>query len=588
MKKVFKKIAIIFISFIILSAILIPIINGSSFGKVEEKSILDTTWYYESIDGTKEVVIPSKLDIEANETCTIYAYLKPAELSSYTIVMRTSYQKLDIYLDDVNIYSYDTDSYRPYGKADPSKVHYITLPDDIEGKKISISVTSPYSSYSGYFSSIEIGDYDDLTTSLYAKHYVEFIFGIFIVLLSLFLLITNIIVMKINDGTKSIFYIFGASFFLGLWMLFDSKLINILMNDFLVGQFVYISLHSFAILFSLFINTKRTKYTKFVTISLILLAIINMLAQNILHIMNIIDYVEMLFISLGLIFIEILTFFINKLIRNHLKEKTTFSDKFETVVTALLIVFFALDVYLLSYRFTNINVVLGIAFTLLAITTHDKAIFQLSETAQASKELKARLKQTQNYLIQSQMKPHFIFNTLGAIRTMIKSSPDKAYKLTTSFSKYLRANINNISPNETISFASEVDHIKTYVDIEKERFGERLTVLYDIKCDNFNMPPLTVEPLVENAVKHGVCKKIKGGIVKISSWEEEDRYIVTVEDNGVGFNIETLENKNNSVGIKYIKLRLKEISNADFNIESQKGVGTKATLTFFKESEEKS
>ena len=186
------------------------------------------------------------------------------------------------------------------------------------------------------------------------------------------------------------------------------------------------------------------------------------------------------------------------------------------------------------------------------------------------------------------MKPHFIFNTLGAIRTMIKSSPDKAYKLTTSFSKYLRANINNISPNETISFASEVDHIKTYVDIEKERFGERLTVLYDIKCDNFNMPPLTVEPLVENAVKHGVCKKIKGGTVKISSWEEEDRYIVTVEDNGVGFNIETLENKNNSVGIKYIKLRLKEISNADFNIESQKGVGTKATLTFFKESEEKS
>jgi sensor histidine kinase YesM len=97
------------------------------------------------------------------------------------------------------------------------------------------------------------------------------------------------------------------------------------------------------------------------------------------------------------------------------------------------------------------------------------------------------------------------------------------------------------------------------------------------------MPPLTVEPLVENAVKHGVCKKIKGGTVKISSWEESDRFIVTVEDDGVGFDTDKRSESNGSVGLKYIELRLKEISNADFMIESKVGVGTKATLTFFKE-----
>ena len=130
-----------------------------------------------------------------------------------------------------------------------------------------------------------------------------------------------------------------------------------------------------------------------------------------------------------------------------------------------------------------------------------------------------------------------------------------------------------------------MDHVRTYVDIEKARFGERLKVVYDIKCDDFNMPPLTIEPLVENAVKHGVCKKVKGGTVKISSWEEKDRYIVTVEDDGVGFDVleqNEKSEKSDSVGIKYIKLRLKEISNADFEIESKKDVGTKATLTFFK------
>ena len=375
---------------------------------------------------------------------------------------------------------------------------------------------------------------------------------------------------------------FGASFFLGLWMVFDSKFINVFLNEFLVGQFVYVSLHAFAIMFSLFVNSLCLKYLKPMSIFIVVLSILNLIVQNFLHLFNILDYVEMLFVTLGLIFIEVLLYLVDKIIKNHIKTKKTIPDRLEVFVSISILIAFIINVYLLTNTFNNINVLLGILFTLLTIIIHDKAIYRISETAEASKELKARLSQTQNYLIQSQMKPHFIFNTLGAIRTMIKSSPDKAYNLTTSFSKYLRANINNISPTETISFAQEMDHVKTYVDIEKQRFGDRLTVLYDIKCDNFNIPPLTVEPLVENAVKHGVCKRVKGGTVKISSLEEEDKYIVTVEDDGVGFDVQELNDETGSVGLKYIKLRLKELSNADFKIESKKGVGTIATLTFFK------
>ena len=105
--------------------------------------------------------------------------------------------------------------------------------------------------------------------------------------------------------------------------------------------------------------------------------------------------------------------------------------------------------------------------------------------ATKSIEYKAQLKETKNYLIQSQMKSHFIFNTLGAIRTMIVSQPNTAYNMMTDFTKYLRANISNISPNEQIPFSQELDHIKAYANIEKQRFQNRLEVVYDIQKSPF-------------------------------------------------------------------------------------------------------
>ena len=210
-----------------------------------------------------------------------------------------------------------------------------------------------------------------------------------------------------------------------------------------------------------------------------------------------------------------------------------------------------------------------------------KTIIFVLKKAESSRVYKARLRETQNYLMQSQMKPHFIFNTLGAIRTLIMSNPKVAYEMTTNFSKYLRANISTIEPGEKIPFSQELDHIKAYVSIERERFKNRIMVIYDINCDNFYLPPLSVEPLVENAIKHGICKKISGGTIKISSKEYVDRYEVIVEDDGVGFDTKLLETSDNtkSVGLKYIILRLKQVANADFEISSEIGKGTKAVIT---------
>ena len=142
-------------------------------------------------------------------------------------------------------------------------------------------------------------------------------------------------------------------------------------------------------------------------------------------------------------------------------------------------------------------------------------------------------------LMMGQIQPHFIFNTLSSIRTLVMVDPKLSYDMLYDFSNYLRANIDNVTNLEGIKFSAEVEHIKSYVNIEKVRFGDRLEVEYDIQSDDFTVPPLSIQPLVENAIKHGVCKKMEGGTVYLRSYETDDFYVVEVDDNGIGFNAES-------------------------------------------------
>lgn len=147
-----------------------------------------------------------------------------------------------------------------------------------------------------------------------------------------------------------------------------------------------------------------------------------------------------------------------------------------------------------------------------------------------------QLHDSQLELMMGQIQPHFMFNTLSSIRTLIKVDPDVAYDMVYNFSNYLRANVDNMTNLNGIPIASEVQHIKSYVEIEKVRLGDRLVVEYDIHDDDFIVPPLSIQPLVENAIKHGIRKKIGGGTVYLKSYAMANFDVVEVSDDGIGFN----------------------------------------------------
>ena len=117
------------------------------------------------------------------------------------------------------------------------------------------------------------------------------------------------------------------------------------------------------------------------------------------------------------------------------------------------------------------------------------------------------------------------------------------------------------------------------------RFGERLNVIYDIQYDSFSIPPLTIQPIVENSIKHGVNQRPEGGFVKITSYEDNKNAIIVIEDNGVGFD-ETKpppDDGRSHVGIKNIKQRLSQMLNASVDVTSVLNEGTKTVITIPKE-----
>lgn len=226
----------------------------------------------------------------------------------------------------------------------------------------------------------------------------------------------------------------------------------------------------------------------------------------------------------------------------------------------------------------------------LLVTVIIQLYLLFKETREHQKEL-LRYQKIQNEMLQmrvsimvSQIQPHFLYNSLTSIAQLCEKNPSKAKKATIEFSEYLRRNMNSLKEQAPVPFESELKHLETYLSLEKMRFGDELNVEYDIEITDFLIPSLTVQPLVENAVKHGVGMKEDGGTVTIATKEFDDRYEVIVSDDGVGFDTSKKPNDGRThVGMENVKNRLKTMCNAVLNIESTIGKGTVSKITIPKE-----
>ncbi len=224
----------------------------------------------------------------------------------------------------------------------------------------------------------------------------------------------------------------------------------------------------------------------------------------------------------------------------------------------------------IAFDFINLSAALSIA--IVYVTVHLDRGRQL---AIREKELT----DTKVAIMISQIQPHFLYNALTAISMLCDTDAKRAQLATDEFSDYLRGNLEALSSKKPIPFYKELDHVKAYLHLEKIRFGEQLDVVYEIEEEDFFVPALSLQPLVENAVKHGLSKKDGGGTVVIKTVEKDDCYQILVTDDGVGFDPnEKPDDGKLHIGIDNVKSRLQTMLNASVRITSEKGKGTAVTV----------
>jgi len=223
------------------------------------------------------------------------------------------------------------------------------------------------------------------------------------------------------------------------------------------------------------------------------------------------------------------------------------------------------------------------AFILLFLLAYSKQVSAMYNDNRRIVQMQADITNANIKLLLSQIQPHFLYNTLNAICALCYTDPKRAGEAIVQFSKYLKSNMKSIEKTEPAEFSEELLHVRSYIWIEKMRLGDRLNVVYDLQETDFFIPLLTVEPLVENAIRHGISKRVSGGTLTIRTSKDLENYYIQIVDDGVGFGDGEMSeyhfSNTDSVGIKNVSKRLEMMMHGKLEITSRKNVGTTATIT---------
>ena len=191
--------------------------------------------------------------------------------------------------------------------------------------------------------------------------------------------------------------------------------------------------------------------------------------------------------------------------------------------------------------------------------------------------------------LQAQINPHFLFNSLNTIASFCRTDPDKSRELILDLSSYMRKSLD--SSRGFIKLSEELEQTKAYLAIEQARFGDRITVEIDVKkeCEQWPIPPLIIQPLVENSIKHGILSSEKNGRIKIIISKNKNLLEVSIADDGAGMNQEQIdsifikkeiESQNEGVGLVNTNLRLEQIYGPDYRLKIKSSPGNGMTIDF--------
>ena len=176
-----------------------------------------------------------------------------------------------------------------------------------------------------------------------------------------------------------------------------------------------------------------------------------------------------------------------------------------------------------------------------------------------------------------QMRPHFIYNTMMGIYYLCDQDAQKAKQVTLDFTTYLRKNFAAIASEDTVPFTDELEHSRAYLAVEQAQFEDTLFVSFDTPHTLFRVPPLTMQPLVENAVKHGMKSGRDPIHISVATRKTDKGSEIIVEDDGAGF--DPVEDNEPHIALNNIRQRLEMMCKGTLEIKAREGGGTSVRVT---------
>ena len=205
--------------------------------------------------------------------------------------------------------------------------------------------------------------------------------------------------------------------------------------------------------------------------------------------------------------------------------------------------------------------------------------FRASELAQSS--LKTQLAQAQLRALKMQLHPHFLFNTLHSISSLVLEDPQKANSMIARLGDFLRLTVDN-SDQQLVTLKEETEFLRCYLDIEQVRFGDRLTVTFELEPQTLSaqVPHLILQPMVENAIQHAIAPRSARGHINIEAKRLNSLLRVAITDNGPGISSNANLPWKQGVGLTNVRTRLQQIYGPDFRFElmNTKGGGVTAFM----------
>lgn len=516
-----------------------------------------------------------------------YTFTLDEELKNDThLAFYSVHQYVDIYIDGEQVYSL-----RP---REDSFIHtvgsnwtMIPLYREDAGKKIRIDITPVYERFTDRKIELLLGSRLKIFVDRLLRDLPQMIISLIAALIGI-VFITIALHRRlrgIEDDGMMLLGIFAAM--LGIWRFTDTRFTPLITAEKPVLT-LYISLSMLIVGMLPLIKAFSTLYDSFgkkILNIYCIAAAVAAVVQVILQISGSADFRETLFITHIFIAVgvAILIFF-------SVLEWIKKPAKRESLASPLSILILAIgvvtDIVLFYIKESSSNLIFSLAAILICITAAGtKMLIRRAERERQNAEKDKMLAEKERQLVESristmisQIRPHFIYNTLGSIEQLCEIQPEEAAKLVHNFAHYLRGNFSELDNPEPIRLSQELEHVRNYVSIEQVRFPD-VKIEIEMKSSDFLIPALSVQPLVENAIKHGLMKLPEGGIVSVISYETEDCCCVSVEDNGVGFDATVLMDEKKHIGLRNIRERLEKMCGGTLTVKSSPRHGTRVLIS---------